>query len=550
MAEPARKEAKSPKDIFAQMHRELRAQNPEIPESADRLDPILRIMLKLYAGQLSEIDQRVDSLWSVAKNSVLRALYPESTRWPVPAYTVMKCEASDPVVGVDRNTRFFYRERRSDGQTFYFAPEKEERLIKAKVALLFARSGSRIIHQALPEGHPGAAAAAAGQVEYYMAIEFEGEPADIGGTSLYLQGDPKLVNLLRWGYWTPSGSSGQFYDDVSFCPGLTGTIDDIIGDPDEGAHRWGGLRSHADLFHQLEPNFVIFPQAFCDTWQLAPTNQEIAPMLEDTPELADERYYWIRVVLPTGGERAAIGRSIEAHFGCLVATNRNELTLFKHTGTAKVVDIQIPEALDSLLGIRSVVDSAGKEYLPSHRAHTTEGVGVFGQEERGQSLFVRMDFSSEMSGPPDSVTVTYEVTTAVAANGIEVGQIDDLYDRHPGISAVTNLTVATGAVPAKSEQDVVAEVSTRLRSRDRALSFADVIRWTETFDSRIAKATCTKGVQRAERGVRRCVVVTISLTKRDFHSTDEIELLKSRLAAFLKSRSPINTWYAVETELT
>lgn len=549
LAEPARTKAKSHQELFAQMHRELRAHNPEIPESADRLDPVMRIMLNLYAGQLAEIDQRVDSLWTVAKNAVLRALYPESTRWPIPAYTVMKCDASDPVVTVDRHTKFYYREQRDGGQTFFFAPEKEERVINARVAHLFARSGAELFKKPVTKEQPGSAAVSANRIEYYLAIEFEGEPADLAGTALYLEGDSKLTNLLRWGHWAPSAASGQFYDDVSFCPGLTGTIDDIIGDPDAEAHRWGGLRSHADLFRQLEPHFVLFPQAFCASWQLAPISQEIAPLLAENPDATGERYYWIRVVLPSGGDRSVVGTALSAHFGCVVATNRNELTLFKHTGAARVVDIEIPESLDHLLGIRSVVDSSGREYLPSHRAHTRADVGTYGQEERNKRISLRFDFSSDLTAPPDSITVTYEVTAAIAANGVEVGQIDDLYERHPGVAAVTNLTVVTGAIPAKSEQAVVTEVSTRLRSRDRALSYTDISRWAETFDTRIAKVSCKPGVQRAERGVRRCVVVTVSLKKRDFHSTDEINLLKSRLGTFLKSRSPLNTWYSVETDL-
>lgn len=550
LADQTRTVAKTRQELFAQMHRDLRSHNPEIPESADRLDPVMRIMMNLYAGQLAEIDHRVDALWDVARNSILRALYPESTRWPIPAYTVMKCQASDPVVTVDRHTRFYFRETRDEGRTFFFAPENEERVVRAQVAHFFGRAGGRLIRVTQPADPTTAAASAAESVEYYLAVEFEGEPADIAGSALYLEGDQNLVKLLRWGYWAPSAPSSQFYDDVAFCPGLTCTIEDVVGSSDDDVHRWGGLRSHADLFRQLEPHFVVFPQAFCASWQLSPLPRDLEPLFADTPEIGQERYYWIRIVLPKGGSRTAIGKPIAAHFGCVIATNRNELTLFKHTGSARVVDVEIPESLENLLAIRRVVDSSGKEYLPSHRAHTQAEAGTYGVEEREPGICLRFDFSADLEAPPDSITVTYEVTSSTAANGIEVGKIDDLYERHPGISGARNLTVVTGGVPAKSEEDIVTEVSTRLRSRDRALSFADIARWAETFDTRIAKAACSAGVQRSEHGVRRCVIVAISINKRDFHSVDEIELLKQRLQAFLKSRSPLNTWYQVETSLT
>ena len=80
------------------MHRELRAWNPQIPESPERLDPILRILLQLYAHQLSQIDLRIDQVWETATSSLIRSLCPEGVRWPVPAFTVMRCQVTDTAV--------------------------------------------------------------------------------------------------------------------------------------------------------------------------------------------------------------------------------------------------------------------------------------------------------------------------------------------------------------------------------------------------------------------------------------------------------------------
>ena len=76
---------KTKEDFFTGMHRELREWNPEIPESPERLDPILKILLQLYAHQLSKIDNKMEQVWQVATGSLIRSLSPESMRWPVPA---------------------------------------------------------------------------------------------------------------------------------------------------------------------------------------------------------------------------------------------------------------------------------------------------------------------------------------------------------------------------------------------------------------------------------------------------------------------------------
>lgn len=159
------------------------------------------------------------------------------------------------------------------------------------------------------------------------------------------------------------------------------------------------------------------------------------------------------------------------------------------------------------------------------------------------------DYSSRMDLPPDSVTVTYAVTGGIDANGIDPGEITDLYESHPGIADARNLLTTTGAVPAKSRQEIIDEVTLRLRARDRALSFEEIARWATTFDPRIKKAICSNGIQRTATGIRRCIAVDVSLPGRDFCSDDEVALLESRLAAFLKSRAPVNTQFLVKSTL-
>ncbi len=140
----------------------------------------------------------------------------------------------------------------------------------------------------------------------------------------------------------------------------------------------------------------------------------------------------------------------------------------------------------------------------------------------------------------------YTVTAGTAANGIEKGQINELYEKHPGVSGAVNITSVGGAIPAKTEKQIITEVSTRLRNRDRALSFHEVAAWTKTFDPRIKDAECENSVERAARGVRRCILVKVHVGAEDFYSDDEAALLEHRLKHFLKSRAPVNSRFQVE----
>jgi hypothetical protein len=142
--------------------------------------------------------------------------------------------------------------------------------------------------------------------------------------------------------------------------------------------------------------------------------------------------------------------------------------------------------------------------------------------------------------------VTYSVTSGVDANGIEVGKINELYESHPGILSCMNVTPTTGAIPAKTKEQIVLEATSRLRNRDRALSFQELSKWVMTFDQRIRKAECFNSTEKTDRGVSRCIAVSVQVKGDDFHSDDETELLRTRLKSFLKSRSSVNTRFSVE----
>ncbi len=547
-------EARSPEKIFYEMHRELRAWNSKIPESPDRLDPILKILLQLYSHQLSLIDRRIGEVWTNAAHALVKAVCPESKHWPVPAHTVMRCKPADPVVEIDPHTRFYYKEKREGGQTFFFSSLRRERLLAAEASYVFFKFGRSVVNLSpSSRNEPGSMArsqftsAPTGSGQLYIGIQFAGQPTDFAGASIFLKGSLEALRQLRWSHWYPGNRGGEFHQSAEFCPGLTNDFAQLFT-TNERIIDWGGLRTGVDLFKSLEENFVIIPSSFAHFWEKGRPPAELvealgaeSSALETSPPL-----YWVQVILPPRGDKARLLSSFEMNFNCFIAVNKNELTLFKHTGGNKLVEVELPEEIDNILEITGVIDSSGRTYYPRHMIQNQKGQRGYSLEERDKRLIIWFDFASDLELPPDSITVTYAVTSGTAANGIDAGKISELYENHPGLVSAENITSTGGAIPARLEEQVIMEVSARLRNRDRAMTFVEIANWAKTFDPRIRSVTCENGVVRAGRGVRRSIMVRVKINPAEFHSDEETSLLSQRLESFLKSRSPINTHFTVE----
>ena len=541
--------------IFADMHRQLRAWNPEVPESPERMDPVLRILMQMYSQQLAQIDARVGNTWEVAEESLIRSLSPGNRRCPVPAHTVMRCRPLDPVVEIDPHTRFYYRERREGAKTLFFSSLRRETILAADVVGVIAQVGG-VVLDLTPAGAPGrpititTVPAGAEPDRLYIAVEFAGPVSSFAGATVFVDGPREIARQIQWARWYPSSGQGTFYEDSAFCPGQAGGIEAVLS-RDGLPIDWGGFRTSRDLFPALHDSFAVIPDDFAATWQPGP----VEPSLRDGlvraglhPAAMDGNYYWLRLDLPSGGERRRLTDLRGLYFDAFLVVNKNEQTLFKHTGGNRLVELELPEKVEDILEVVAVIDSSGRDYKPTHQIQTDREVRYYSLEERRDRLVLWFDYSTSLDPPPDSLTVTYAVTAGVDANGVSTGQITELYENHPGVARAVNLVPVSGAIPARSEREIRTEAAARLRSRDRALTFDEIANWALTFDPRLQRVSCENGVERGAHGVRRCIVVRAEAQPESLVSDDEAGLLSERLAAFLKSRAPVNTQFRVELE--
>jgi len=539
--------------IFARMHRELRSWNRDIPESPDRLDPILRIMMQMHAHQLSRLDRRIDLVWEKAKESLIRTVCPESMRWPIPAITVMSCKPEDAAIEVDPHTRFFYKERRERGRTFFFSALRKEKILSAEVKYIFLQTGDSFIDLDIPAGGedsfavPAVNKISSGINQLYLAIDYDGATANFADTAIFIRGNSDLLKQMQWSTWYPGSSFGAFHEDCGFCPGQKNALESMFSQSDNQVE-WGSLRSTGDLYPSLANSFIRLPEDFVSTWEIGPPDKNLLEFIgKQGHALAGEsgNLYWIRIDLPEKGRRDIFSEELKILFNCFIVANKNELTLFKHTGGYKLIEIELPDNLESILEINRVVDSNGREYKIRYMA-SERTQGIYSLEERDNKLVLWFDYTKDIDRPPDSITVYYSVTAGVAANGIDTGEITELYESHPGIVSAQNVLPTAGAIPAKTSDQIATEVAARLRNRDRALSFTEISNWVTAYDPRIKEAKCANSIERAERGIRRCIQVTVSVDSEKFYSDGETDLLKERLGTFLKLRVPVNTHFKIE----
>jgi hypothetical protein len=539
--------------IFSELYKHLRVFNPDVPESAERVDPLLRMLLQVYSYQLAQIDSQLGKTWSVAKEALVKAVCPYPSRCPIPAQTIVKCTPVDPVVDIDPDVKFFHREEREGGKIYFFSPLVSTRLIDAEVSKILLMVGKSVVDVGPSVEDQRARSRSIAQVQQktqsesrlHVGIKFSGPRSAMNGALMFVHAARDLRLALRWSDWHRCLNDGRTDMESHFCPGTTGGIKEILAG--DTGRNWGSLRDDTDIFGELEDSFVVLPSGYSTPWEAGSPD----PSLVETctrvgiDVSADDKLYWLTIHLPKETRLSLFDGHLDMRFDTAVAINRSEISRKKHTAGNRYVEIELPEKLDSILGVESVVDSRGDEYVARGQDLAVDPRYMYTLDERENRLVIMLDFSIWTEPIPEEIRITYSLTDGVSANGISPGGINSFYESHPGVSDVTNLTTTRGAVPAKSTDQILMEAGIRLRQRDRALTFEDIVAWAKTYDSRINEVKCSNGVERLEGILRRCVVVDVTVDSEEFHGDKEIEVLGNRLSRFLKERSAVNSQYLV-----
>lgn len=522
---------KTKEEIYGEMLKELRFWYPEVPESSDRLDPVIKLLLGSLAHQIEKLSTEIDLTWEKTFKALVRNILVEGQRWPVPAHTVMRCEPTDKVVDIDTSVHFIYKEKKEEGKNFFFTPLFPTKLILSEVRFVLFSDGEEKMSAQLPAEHV-----------LYLGIHSEGKSKDFSNTCLFFDTHPDALGQLRWGRWYLSSKEGYFPKQNSFCPGEES---DNFPWEKPSFREWGGLRQSSDLFGNLFNQFFHFPEGYVSNWERckipADIQKFVSAGLSEEPASDSQEVFWVKILLPQKGDKSFFKNLQSVYFNSFLAINKRELSTFKFTAGNRLVEIELPEEASQILGIDLVVDSNGREYRGRHTLSSSGDAFKYLTEEKDNRIILWFDFSNFSGNIPNSITVHYSVTLGSQANGIERDQIQQLYESHPGIKSATNVTPTEGGIPAKTPEEITGEISSLLRNRGRAVSFEEVEYWTELFDPRIQKAWCENVVQKGPHGARRGTLVNIKVKANEFYSDSELKLLKWRLINFIKARSLINT---------
>ncbi len=559
-------EENTKEQIYSQLLAEIKYWFPEIPDSSDRLDPILRLLLGAFAYQIEKLNQRINSTWDQAFRSLVRNVFVEGLRWPVPASTVMKAEPRDEILELDSSVKFLYKDEKEE-RDFIFSPLGKVRLLKAELILAYFCSGPTLF-QLIPEadndkskGEKKAALPPEGrkvtsppppESALYLGIRYNGSPRDFLDVPVFFGTDEKTLHQIRWSRWYLSSPEGYFFAESSFCPGTRPQRKtQSLGPPRKPFVFLGGLGEGADLFESLTDHFFYLPPSHLASWGKcgAPYDlQKLVPnRLVEEHGPVSEKLFWIKIVLPEEGDRTLLSHLKDIHFNCVVTINKKDLTFFKHTAGNQFLEVELPEECSTILSIDSVVDSDNREYQNQLNLTSSETAFTYLTEERNKHMILWFDFSNYPGSIPNSVSVNYSSTYGPLGNGIEAGKIEQLWERHPGIRSVTNVLPTGGGMPAKTPEELCSEISSLLRNRGRAVSFQEMEHWARLFDSRITSAECRNVIRKGPQGAFRCTQVDVRVKSHEFCSGDELKLFKRRLERFLKARSLVNV--SIETNI-
>lgn len=541
-------EEKSKEQIYSELLKEMKYWFPEIPESSDRLDPVLRLLLGSFAHQIERLNQEINSTWNQTFKSLVRSLFVEGLRWPVPACTVMKLNPADKILELDSPVQFLYRDEKEE-KDFIFSTLGKTKVLKAEAVSTYYHSGEDLFQLITGADKKSSAGKATfspkamglsseppSEPMLYIGIDYEGSPQEFTDVPIFFHVDEDALPQLRWSKWFLCSKDGYFFEESSFCPGLHPLKEDFVF--------WGGLGKNAELFKNVADYFFYLPPPYLNRWEKCQIPYEVQKFLpaDLLKKLSTnkEKLLWIKIKLPEKGDKTVFSNLKGIYFNCLLAINKKDLTFFKYTAGNQLLEVELPEESTALLSIDSVVDSNNRKYQNRLNLPSSKTPFSYITEERNGHMVLWFDFADYPDSIPNSISVSYSTTFGSLGNGIEEGKIQNLWERHPGIRSVINILPTTGGMPAKTQEELLLEISSLLRNRGRAVSFEEIENWARVFDPRVTSAECKNIIRKSSQGAFRCTQVDVRVKGEEFFSEDELKLFKKRLEHFLKARSLIN----------
>jgi hypothetical protein len=514
------------------------------------MDPVVHMIFKAVASRLAEINDKINNISDSIINDLACRIFFDGLLHPIPSSTVLKFTTGSSATTVDILTEAYWINTSvQPSATYFFAPVEPKELfpVEAVFALSISSNGIDVLwtnpswkDRGEFLGHFETAENPAKNVErdyIYIGLKPMGQDIEIQPNDLYIDASLELLDLLRWSRWRCSGSGGALGD--IFIPGQVKLEETWRGKSEPKLSLWG--HNYYPYEHKDEYKGHFFG---IDRGEAGNTPKQLTDKLPNlSGGLLDNLgpLYWIQVESDNKIPIENLKSFELAAMNCMVGINAHYLKQSYFYQGPGPMEIKSLNSADEIFEITALDDNHGRSY---ENVYTSTGDGkdkcryvprIDGNE------FTVIVIPSDINPLPDRFSLEYRISLGEAANDISPGLINALYNPHPGIESVINLTPTRGGTSARSFNDMLKAFPDVLRSSNRAVVPSDFESLSVSFDRRIKTARARPGSIERDGVMRSCVEMEVDLGEYSFKHAGEESFFLSRLARFLETRSPVGT---------
>jgi hypothetical protein len=508
------------------------------------------MIFKTIAFKLKEINDRVNDFSETIIKDLACRIFFDGLLHPIPASTVLKFGTGSSITTIDMLTETCWVNTTvQPSVTYYFSPVEAKDIYPVEAAFAFSvHDGGISALWANPEwerrdeylAHFEAdkTSDVPAEKDYiYIGLESKSQDAVVPRSDIFIQASSELLRYLNWSRWRFTDSDGVFGG--ALVPGREklNKIRKKRTDPELSI--WG--HSYYPSEHREEYQEYFFGLG---EGRVGPTPSQLRQVLsQEGVALMDGlgSFYWIQIESDRKIPAEKMKSFKQAATNCVVALNAHYIkqNYFYHgPGPMEIVP---QNKATEIYEITSLDDNLGRSYS---NIYTSAGDGG-----RQLSFVPRIDgdiFSLIVTPPevgqiPDRFSLAYRVSSGEVANGIDPGLLNSLYNPHPGVESVVNISTTRGGTSARSIDDMIKVFPRVLQSCNRAVVPSDFESLAVAFDNRIISARATTGSIERNGVMRGCLKLELDMGGYDFNLEEERSLFLSRLEKFMEMRSPVGT---------
>lgn len=532
------------------MFEDARSIWPDFSTSSQQIDPVVQMMFKAVANRLKEVNDKICDISETIINDLACRIFFDGLLHPIPSSTILKFSTGSSVTSIDILTEACWVNTSiQPSVTFYFSPCERKDLYptEAVFALLINDDEARILwtspdwdRRAELMGHIETiktSVKSTGKDYVYIGLRPMGKDHEVARSDIYIQASSDLLEYLRWSRWRFTQSDSVFGDPV--VPGRERLKKTWSKKAIPELSLWG--HNYYPFEHKEE-----YQEYFFDIEQgvAGGTPSQLTDILSGvSSELLDNLgpLYWIQIEsdkrIPTEG----FNSFKLAATNCVVGLNAHYLKQSCFYHGPGPMEINPQNTADEIFEIVSLDDNHGRSYSNIYMSARNDQNQYHYVPRIDGNIFKVIVIPPDAERVPDRFSLSYRISSGEMANGIEAGIIDSLYNPHPGIESVINITTTKGGTSAGSFNDMIKAFPSVLQSSNRAVVPSDFESLAISFDRRIVSVKARPGSIERDGILRGCIGVDVNMGGYSFKLAEEESLFLSRLAKFLEMRSPIGT---------